>query len=254
MFRREADIEGGRTIYGREYISALQNRNKTDLLEVLGSAPLIVEELIPEDDETRYIRGQITKTLRKGGDWLGRMSGLSRIPGGLQQIAQQSQNRFMSRIEFELQSFFLPLQGFTREILYAYESYTIQYQTGSAIGGMIGGFAGAAIGFYYLGPIGAQIFGWLGQVGGTIIGGGVEAAIEGDIPLAGGSGYGGGPPMGSEEEEDPLDPTGGLPFMLFTGRAPDPESPLMLLRGDQARTGRRTRISRVDRNSPRRLT
>jgi len=216
MFRREADIEGGRTIYGREYISALQNRNKTNLLESLGSAPLIVEELIPEDSESRYLKGQITKSLKKGGDWLGRMSGLNRIPGGLLQIAQQSRNRFMGRIEFELQSLFLPLQGFTRDILAQYESFTIQYRTGSGLGG----FIGAVIGYYYLGPIGAQLLGGLG----ALVGGAFEREITrgGDPrdPISGASYEAdwiedmlGPPPDGG----DGLDPSGGLPDLLFTG-------------------------------------
>lgn len=217
MFRREVDIEGGRTIYGREYISALQNRNKTNLLEALGSAPLIVEELIPEDSESRYMRNQITKSIKGGGDWLGRMSGLSRIPGGLQQIAQQASNRFQSRIEFELQSLFLPLQGFTREILFEYESLTTQYRTGAGIGSFIGGFSGAALGYYYLGPKGAQVLGWIGQVAGGVIGATIERAATGE----------GGPifdPFGldlthigpAETPQEP-DPSGGLPDITFIG-------------------------------------
>jgi len=214
MFRREADIEGGRTIYGREYISALQNRNKTNLLETLGSAPLIVEELIPEDSESRYIRDQMTKSLRRGGAWLMGMSGLNRIAGGLLQIAQQSQNRFMSRIEYELQSLFLPLQGFTRDILFQYESFTTQYRTGSGLGG----FVGSVIGYYYLGPVGAQLLGGLG----SLVGGAFEREITrgGDPrdPISGAPYEAdwiedllGPPPDGRDER----DPTGGLPDITF---------------------------------------
>lgn len=257
MFRRQADIEGGRTIYGKEYISALQNRNKTGLMEALGSAPLIVEELIPEDDETRYLRGQITKVIKGGGDWLGRMSGLSRIPRGLLQIAQQSQNRFQSRIEFELQSFFLPLQGVTREILFEYESFTTQYRTGSAIGG----FIGAAIGFYYLGPIGAQLLG----VVGSLIGGGFERAISTggnplnpleDSPFEANwiDDLLGPPPDGGG---DALDPSGGLPDLSFvrgTIAIPGEEygSVLKMRRRMGDRLGR-MRIARVERSTSRRL-
>lgn len=206
MFRRQADIEGGRTIYGREYISALQNRNKTNLVEILGSAPPIVEEIIPEDSESRNIKKQITKSIRRN---LLVMSGLNRIPGGLQQIVQQSQNRFQSRVEFELQSLFLPLQGFTRDVLFEFESLTTQYQTGTAIGG----FLGAAIGFYYLGPTGATIFGTIGG----LVGAKFEKAItSGGNPLN--------PLEGSEfdffnlmDDPDSLDPTGGLPDIDFIG-------------------------------------
>jgi len=253
MFRREADIEGGRTIYGREYISALQNRNKSNLLETLGSAPLIVEELIPEDDESRYMRNQITKVIKGGGDWLGRMSGLSRIPGGLQQIAQQAQNRFVSRIEFELQSLFLPLQGFTREVLFEYESYTTQYRTGSAMGS----FVGAAIGFYYLGPLG----GWLGQVGGSFLGASLERGIEEiassdnlwetflDFMFSIATGG-----RSSEENfDDIIDPTGGLPPIIFTGPGPrlDPMGRLLNMGQTRPRRGRRRSIE--DRTSMRLL-
>ena len=251
MFRREADIEGGRTIYGKEYISALQNRNKTNLLEALNSAPLIVEEIIPEDSDTRYLRGQITKVIKGGGDWLGRMSGLSRIPGGLQQIAQQNQNRFMSRIEFELQSLFLPLQGFTRDILFQYESFTTQYRTGSAIGG----FSGAAIGYYYLGPVGAQI----GGVVGSLFGGLIEEAITDPNYWEDLLKYG---PAGDihahlRDEEDELDPSGGLPDITFvrgTIAIPGEEygSVLRMRRRMGDRLGR-MRIARVERSTSRRL-
>lgn len=219
MFRRQTDIEGGRMIYGREYISALQNRNKTNLVELLGSAPPIVEEIIPEDANSRYMKDQIIKSIKGGVGLLGRMSGLSRIPGGLQQIAQQSQDRFQSRIEFELQSLFLPLQGFTRDVLFEYESHLNEYQTGAGIGGMVGGFTGAVVGFYYLGPAGAQLLGWLGQTMGAYIGAQFEAGITagGDPrnPLESFTGF---DPFGwAGVPEDELDPSGGLPDLTFTG-------------------------------------
>jgi hypothetical protein len=174
MFRRQADIEGGRMIYGREYISALQNRNKTNLLEALGSAPLIVEELIPETSQGTYAKGVLLKSLKGGMRYLAQQAGISQFIGGMQNIAQQATNRMVSRFEFEFETLFLPMQGWLRDIQFAYESYTSQYQMGAGIGGMIGGWVGAAVGWYFLGPIGAAVGGWLGQIGGTFFGVAIE--------------------------------------------------------------------------------
>lgn len=213
MFRSQADIEGGRKVYGREYISALQNRNKTNLLEILGQAPPPVEELIAETTSSRIVKTQISRALR----WGVGLTGLTGISGGLQRISQQATNRFMNRVEFELQSLFLPLQGFTRDVLFEYESLINQYPTGAGIGGAIGG----TLGFVYLGPIGATI----GQIAGSLGGGAVQSYLESaqDFWESGGwlnpenldiSNWD--PRWGFPDSEPTVDPTGGLPDLTFT--------------------------------------
>lgn len=183
MFRKQADIDSEKWINPREWMSALQNRNKTDLLIALGSAPPIVEELQPETDAKRYAKNLIIKQVMDTGRWIGNMSGLLQLPGQLQGIAQQAQNRIMGRLEFELEQFFLPFKAWARDVVFAYESFTSQYQAGSGLGGMIGGWIGSALGWYYLGPFGAAVFGWIGQVGGALIGGVIERSLKGDLPI-----------------------------------------------------------------------
>lgn len=183
MFRKETDIDGGRWVHNREYISGLQNRNKTNLLLALGSAPPIVEELVPETDQVRSAKSLIIKQVMNTGRWIGNMSGLLQLPGNILSVSQRAQNRIMGRLEFELEQFFLPFKAWARDIVFAYESYTSQYQAGSGLGGMIGGFIGSALGYYYLGPFGAAVFGWIGQVGGALIGGVIEQILTGQAGI-----------------------------------------------------------------------
>lgn len=157
-----------------QYMEGLQNRNKTSLLDALGSAPPLVEEPIPEDHDMRLVKQMIYKSLKKLGDYSGAMGFMS----GVQQVTQQNQSRYFGQLFFGLEQIFLPLQRVFNEAQYQYEAYINQYQEGAAWGSLFGAGLGYLVGYIYLGPYGSQLLGWIGQVGGAMIGGKIQQAIE----------------------------------------------------------------------------
>ena len=165
MFRRQTI-----SFEAREYISALQNRNKTDLLLFLGSAPPLAEEIIPEDDELKRGRMILLKTARD----IARHAGISDILplGQLSRMGgavERAQSRLFRDMRQELAGIFVPLEVYAKSVMYHYEQLVSENYVGSSIGG----WAGAAIGFYYLGPSGAAA----GSNFGAFVGGLIEQRL-----------------------------------------------------------------------------
>ena len=106
------------------------------------------------------------------------MTGITSLIPGLRGAAQANINRFTNRLEYELEPFFYPMQTFIRDVIYSYEGLLDMYPTGSALGGILGGIFGYAVGSYYLGPAGGMITGYAGERLGSLAGAGLEAQSD----------------------------------------------------------------------------
>lgn len=144
----------------RQHIQALSQRNKAEYLERIGAATPIIEELVKVKPSTwTQVKGLFTSM-----EAVGRMGMLGNVGMRMQQAAMFPMNIMQNRIEFMLESLFMPLLPIVNRAVSAYESYVMKNQTGALIGGAIGMLVGLAL------PGGPMMWG--------LIGGGIGAGIE----------------------------------------------------------------------------
>jgi hypothetical protein len=106
-------------------LEALQNRNQTQLLEILGAATPIIEEIAKVKPETWR-------------SMTGLFSGLEKTFGGALRPARMIQNRFMNMFQGALAPVQVQLNNISNQV----ESFALQNQTGAIIGAAAGFVAG----------------------------------------------------------------------------------------------------------------
>lgn len=150
-------ITGSYTPTPAEYMRALQARNTTNLLESLGSAPII--ELPFEDiRDEEWKRGQVVlkQTIRRIAQDSGVLSILPTNQLSRFGAAQaKASTRFWSDMRMQLAGISVPLERYVSGIIFEYEKKIADNYTGATLGELLG----IAFGYAWFGPKGAKVFG-----------------------------------------------------------------------------------------------
>ena len=145
------------------YMSYLQDRNKGLLYDLLSGEDLEDSALIPvpeiEDRETRRGKQAINRVVSQVLNYTGitDIMPLQQL-GQVQGVIERAQQRFFQDLRMQMAQVAIPLERFVNDVVFRYESLINEYYASAAVGSLIG----SAIGFYYLGPVGAAIGGFIG--------------------------------------------------------------------------------------------
>ena len=187
--RNISNIQDVRSYSTREVISALSQRNKQQLFEVLRAAQPIIEEMVEVKPSTwRQMRGFFSSM-----EQVGRLG----LTAGIQQAGMMPFRLASGRLGFMMEGMMMPMMPMVNKITNAYQSLVMANQTGA----MYGSMAGMAVGSMW-GPMGAQA----GALAGGLLGGLLEK-ISGSVGTI-------------SPHEDPNHPENFHMYYMETGRWP----------------------------------